>query len=152
MTSDTGSLMGDLTGHRNSAAQRAKSRSAGTATSLEMELSMLVDQVIDEDVESDLIEELIDGVTSMSGPPDVDYDGDTMDAFSVVRQDAIDALIGVVDKEAPLAVDGLVMALAWELLDMTTEGEFLRMFDNLRAQVEGANRGAVNARLAWAQS
>jgi len=147
MNTNNGSLVRDLNAHRTLSAQRAKTRSADVATNIEMELAAIVDHVVDDDVDAYLTERLIDEATSISDSPNADYDGDTMDAFSAAQQDAIDALIATVD--APPAVDGLVMALAWEILDITTEEEFLTIFRKIYAQVDATQSAAVETRLSW---
>lgn len=82
-------------------------------------------------------------------PPDVDYDGDWTDAFSEARLDTIDALITSVDTDTSLATTGLVMAFAWELLDMIEESEFLTIFERVRAQVQSDNEADARGRAAW---
>ncbi|TFD23814.1 hypothetical protein [Cryobacterium sp. TMT2-23] len=148
MITDIGSLVGDLTAHRESSARRAEKRASLPEKSLEVELDMLVDQVLDEDIDEKLIECLIDEATS-SDPPDVDYDGDWTDAFSEARLDAIDALIASVDTDTSPAVPCLVMAFAWDLLDMTKESEFLAIFERARAQVHAHHEADVRGRADW---
>jgi hypothetical protein len=152
MNTNIGSVLGDLTAHRKLAVQRAEARAATPAASLEIELDRLVDQVVDEDVEAYLIERTIDAATSVTDPLDEDYDGDELDAFSAHRQDAIDALFAVVDRQAPLAIHGLVMALAWALLDRTDEGEFLTILEEVRAQLHSENEALATLRVDWPET
>lgn len=149
MTTDLGSLVGDQAAHRKTSAQRAEERDADAVTSFEGELKVLVDRFMVEDVDEQLIDGLIDAVTPPSDPQDQDYDGDTLDALSEPRRDAIDALIEAVSQSAPLAVDGLVMAFAWQLLDMTDESEFLAILEGARAQVQADNKAHARVVAAW---